>query len=227
MTAASVIVDSATLWRRRHLFKGHLQDEVAGLLEYVSQVDDNELYETLGHNLAKCLLLQTRWEEQGWAAPLSGSVRAADDAALNPYQLSHAVRTATGSSLDHFLALQALVAAGQIHMAAPFTLVRAALENASLALWLVAPNEQADRFRRRLLLELDDATDSNTAVSLTSVVPPATLEQRRSGVMDIASTLNIDQESIAAAGRAGLGKSAWPGRPRGWAPTSSSSPGAG
>lgn len=65
--------------------------------------------------------------------PDPNSPLAADDAALDPYQLSHAAWAALSTAVDHMRALRSLIAdAHVVHLYAPFTLLRAALETPRL-----------------------------------------------------------------------------------------------
>lgn len=56
-----------------------------------------------------------------------------------------------------------IVDAGVLHPAVPFTIVRAAIENASIAVWLLAPARRGERAMRRLRLAWQDAKDGNRA----------------------------------------------------------------
>lgn len=60
--------------------------------------------------------------------PEPDSNLAVDDSALDPFQLSHAVVAALGTSVDHIHALRALIAeAHVVYSCATFTLLRASL----------------------------------------------------------------------------------------------------
>ena len=86
---------------------------------------------------------------------------------------SHAVGAALTSSIDHLNTLQALVMQARVLPArAPFTLLRAALENAAVAVWLLAPPNRNERVFRRLRLQWADAQDGQSAVELTGQAPP-------------------------------------------------------
>ena len=59
--------------------------------------------------------------------------------------------------MDHLSCLRALLRdAKVIHMYAPFSLVRAALENACAAVWMLQPPRRADRLARRLRFAVTD-----------------------------------------------------------------------
>jgi hypothetical protein len=72
-------------------------------------------------------------------SPLSG-----DDRHCQPYHVSHAVKVSITSAVDHLHALCALVLrSGFLHLAAPATLARGALECASAAVWMASPRSSA------------------------------------------------------------------------------------
>jgi hypothetical protein len=84
-------------------------------------------------------LLRLLSEVNGWVAridpqadppqPAPGSPLRADDERTHPYQLSHAAWNSLSHPVDHLNCLHTLLReARQIHMYAPFSLVRAALK---------------------------------------------------------------------------------------------------
>lgn len=110
-----------------------------------------------------------KWGEQSHREQRvqAGSRTAGDDELTEPYHLSHVVAVHLGVALDHLLALRALfVDAQALHMAAPFTLTRSALENAAQALWLLTPDDQTTRVRRRMQLAVQDARERDRVAVL-------------------------------------------------------------
>jgi hypothetical protein len=78
-----------------------------------------------------------------------------------PYQVSHKVRGLLSSAVDHLHALKHLtVEARALHRCAP-TLIRPALENACVAVWLLSPSRRNDRIIRRLRLQCADFNDGH------------------------------------------------------------------
>jgi hypothetical protein len=76
----------------------------------------------------------------------AGSSLWKDDEVTSPYLMSHSVRGALVSAVDHLNAFRALVQdAHVVHPRATLTLLRAALENAALAVWLLAPANRNER----------------------------------------------------------------------------------
>ncbi len=136
------------------------------------------------------------------AAPLpveAGSRTSEDDTVLLPYNLSHSVTGAIASALDHFLALDALVRTPPLPMAAPYTLMRAGLENAALAIWLLNPAEQHERVIRCLLLQIDDAADSNGAREAAGFPHPKSFSERRSEIVSHARQHGVPTERLMGA----------------------------
>lgn len=99
--------------------------------------------------------------------PAEGSELAADDRAVSPYHLSHAISTALGIALDHLEAFRSLIEdGGRTHPWAHHTLLRATVENAATAVWLSAPPDPLERRFRRLRLAQHDAWESGQAAEL-------------------------------------------------------------
>jgi hypothetical protein len=81
----------------------------------------------------------------------AGSSLAADDSASCPYQVSHAARMCLVAGVDHLQAVKALfVDLHVLHIAAPFSLVRGALENLAAAFWILHPKARSQRVERTL-----------------------------------------------------------------------------
>ncbi|HET9082018.1 MAG TPA: hypothetical protein VFO01_16095 [Trebonia sp.] len=116
-----------------------------------------------------------QWRKRTETAPLPpppGSSLYGDDKATDPYQISHAVSGALLSAVDHMDALRALILDAHIvHARAPFTLLRAALENSATAVWLLAPDRRDDRALRRLRLQWADSRDGESAETLFAAEP--------------------------------------------------------
>lgn len=134
---------------------GRQTSEVAGRLP---DVDDAEAYRRLAQLFAEI----DKWNA-GEAEPAqvqAGSRTAADDEATDPYHLSHAVAVALGAAHDHLHSLRTLIAdAGTLHTSSPFTLLRAAMEGAAQALWLLEPDDRRVRVLRRFQMAVRDADE--------------------------------------------------------------------
>src|SRR5664280_812911 len=72
---------------------------------------------------------------------------------IDGYRTSFAAWASINVSVEH---LCMLLDTRRMYPTAPFTLMRCALENATLAVWLLHPEEQSERGRRRLKLALHE-----------------------------------------------------------------------
>jgi hypothetical protein len=99
-----------------------------------------------------------------------GSSLAGDDAASDPFQVSHAVRLCLVAGVDHLHALKALVLDRRmLHLAAPFSLVRGGLENLATAFWILHPKQRDVRVERALRWKARDFKDQHNALSKFNV----------------------------------------------------------
>jgi hypothetical protein len=149
-------------------------------------------------------LLRLLGAVDGWVAridpkaeppqPAPGSPLCADDERTHPYQLSHAAWNSLSHAVDHLNCLHTLLKdARQIHMYAPYSLVRIALENASAAVWMLHPQGRADRVLRRLRFAVNDIRNGEEAKRLTGDLGPRTEEERIAQVQAIAERAGLCQ----------------------------------
>ena len=75
-----------------------------------------------------------------------------DDEAIKPYLLSTETQFAVSSCIDHLLTVRNLTAQDLIPNLAAYTLIRSAVEHASLAMWFLDPDDPNER-RRRVLIQ--------------------------------------------------------------------------
>lgn len=123
-----------------------------------------------------------------------GSSLARDDADTSPFHLSHAAWTAIVIASDHLIAYRALVVtAQQTQPWAHHTLLRAAIESAVTAVWLLAPSRRTTRIERRLRLATTDIDESVTAQKLHGLRPPSgrTSVQRHNQVSVLARRAGV------------------------------------
>jgi len=110
---------------------------------------------------------------------------AGDDRASRPYQVSHALSLCLMAGVDHLHAAKSLVVNQQVlHLAAPSTLARGALENFAAAYWILGPVERRTRVERALRWHYKNAKDQHTALS--SIDASVSYEDR-SGRIDVVS----------------------------------------
>ena len=99
---------------------------------------------------------------------------AADDTAVMPYLVSGLAQSAIAQASDHLEAFRSLLQDLRVvHPWAQYTLLRGALENASTALWLIAPDLPDERRFRALRLAARDILDSRNAQPLHGQKPPS------------------------------------------------------
>jgi hypothetical protein len=102
--------------------------------------------------------------------PPPGSSLYGDDARTRPYELSHGAWHALSHAVDHLNCLHVLLKDAQvIHMFAPFSLVRAALENASAAVWMLQPPSRTSRVCRRFRFAVANIRNGDAAKQLAGL----------------------------------------------------------
>jgi hypothetical protein len=117
------------------------------------------------------------------------SALAADDARSSPYQVSHEVVAQIGVAVDHLHALETLIRGAQaLHLGAPFSLVRPALEASATAAWILSPRSRSERIKRRLTLAAKDARDNSRAEDELAAQVPVPLESRLNQIKSILVT---------------------------------------
>jgi len=127
-----------------------------------------------------------------------GSALAGDDSRTDPYQTSQAVWHALSHAVDPLNCLRAVLRDAQaIHMYAPYALVRATVENACAAVWLLHPANRKDRILRRLRFAAADIINGEEAKKLIGTSGPRSLHDRLGQVRKIAERAGVDPESAA------------------------------
>jgi hypothetical protein len=133
----------------------------------MAQTYSGALGDEAKRSLAYLFPLIDHWRQRMESAPTlpePGSSLLADDRAAHPYLVSQAVGALLVSAADHWDALRALLQdAKVVHARAPFTLLRAAIENSATAVWLLAPASRDVRLLRRLRLEWKNSLDQGAA----------------------------------------------------------------
>jgi hypothetical protein len=120
--------------------------------------------------------------------PTGGSPLHSDDERTHPFQTSHAAWHALSHAIDPLHCLRSVLRdAHTIHMYAPYALIRAALENASAAVWMLHPSSRTERITRRLRLSALDVQNGERALRPlgNSTLPPE--RERLDKLRDIAS----------------------------------------
>ncbi len=126
-----------------------------------------------------------------------GSLLAEDDVLTAPYQNSHVIAVFLGSALDHLHALRALlVDAEALHMSAPFSLMRSAIESASQALWLLTPDDRQVRVQRRLQMAAENAREQSQAVRILNPEASGRLQQRLERFAGLGEAAGVPRERV-------------------------------
>jgi hypothetical protein len=107
-----------------------------------------------------------QWQGEGLTsvAAAGGSLLDVADAMTEPYQVSHHIGYLLHTAVDHLHALTTLLEkSGAQHTFAPYSLIRAAIEASSTALWVLGPEEPQEVALRSLKLEYADLNDLKRA----------------------------------------------------------------
>jgi hypothetical protein len=138
-----------------------------------AHVEQDEEQEQL-RLLMRELLLVDEWLSRLGSGPgpmpvAAGAPLAGDDRWSDPFQMSHAVGSALVIAVDHAHCLRRAVE-GCVNCAPTelalllnsyYSLLRGAMENAARAIWLLAPEQRAERVLRRLRLQAGNVIQSD------------------------------------------------------------------
>lgn len=140
--------------------------------------------------------------------PEPGSSLAADDSILAPHRLSDAARSALNIAVDNVHALRNLVAETHlVHPWAPFTLLRASLENAATAVWLLSSRDQSQRLLRRLRLRWADTSDMLNANRVMNHVGKRTRDEHIARLQAIGRRGGLSPEQVSQIASRAIGYS--------------------
>lgn len=129
----------------------------------------------------------------------TGSSLAGDDTASDPYQVSHATRMCLVAGVDHLDAVRALLLDLQvIHNAAPFSLIRGALENLAAAYWILHPSMRNTRIEHALRWHAKNFKDQHKALGPGGESTEAKRDQKLGKLVAIAARRGIPSKDIRA-----------------------------
>jgi hypothetical protein len=131
-------------------------------------------------------------EDGGWKAT-DGSELAIDDKAAHPFTVSPASWSAIIAAVSHLGALRDSLfhSTGsakvhvRIHTHGQFSLIRGALENASLAYWLLEPDQSVERITRRIQEDWDEVKQVEAVKVLVGAPTSKTMAQREREYCDL------------------------------------------
>lgn len=143
--------------------------------------------------------LMKRVDTEGEFPVSKGSSLAGDDRASNPYQISHALQMCLTAGVDHLHAVKVLVLdQGVIHVAAPSSLVRGALENFSAAYWMLGPASRNDRILRTLQWYAQNFKDGDKATARLNLEGYIPLENKMKQLCAVSAKRGIADKSVRA-----------------------------
>jgi hypothetical protein len=129
----------------------------------------------------------------------AGSSLAGDDKASRPYQVSHAARTCLVAGVDHLHAVKALLLDLHVlHIAAPFSLVRGALENLSAAFWILHPKARNQRIERTLRWHAKNFHEQFIALEPLGLLDEAQRDAKLAKLDAVATPRGISAQDVRA-----------------------------
>ncbi|WP_157371019.1 hypothetical protein [Arthrobacter sp. Leaf141] len=158
-----------------------MSETKSGLGRRLSESESEQAWASLRTDFAEI----SRWQDEGISSVEAkpGSLLGIVDAMTEPFQASHHVGYLLHTAVDHLHGLKMLMdQTGAQHTFAPYTLVRAAVESASTALWILQPEAPREVARRSLRLEFADLNDLKRAN--TTDDPDAGHDEVRLGTFD-------------------------------------------
>jgi hypothetical protein len=127
----------------------------------------------------------------------TGSSLAGDDAAADPYQVSHVIRMCLTAGTDHLHAVKVLVVDQHVvHVAAPASLARGALETLAAAYWVLQPAQRDERVTRSLRWHAKNMRDAETAVGDLELPGHTPLEEKLSKLDAVAAKRSLDIKTV-------------------------------
>ena len=129
----------------------------------------------------------------------AGSSLAGDDAAAAPYQVSHVIRMCLTAGTDHLHAAKTLIVdQGLVHVAAPSSLARGALETFATAFWILQPTQRNERVTRSLRWHAKNMHDAEVAVGERDLAGHIPLKEKLARLDVVANKRSLDLGAIHA-----------------------------
>ncbi|WP_328651323.1 hypothetical protein OG598_24985 [Micromonospora sp. NBC_00330] len=162
----------------------------------VSEQERVQVNELLG-----VLRVTEQWIDQRPPAVQPGSSLAGDDRRTDPHQLSHAVMHSMGVAIDHLHTLRmAMTGQGDgsiaLHTYSPLTLIRAAIENAATAVWMLSPTQREARIMRLVRYEMASVKNAQSFMKAASLPEQEGMEQRRLRLLGIADRCRLPEVEV-------------------------------
>ncbi|MFD5814817.1 hypothetical protein [Streptomyces sp. NPDC127038] len=149
----------------------------------------------------KALQLINAWQEESGERVLpveDGSSLSGDDAEVPTLMVSSAAYQCFAQAVDHLHAVQALLfEAKMIHTYAPYSLLRAAVEAAGEAIWLLGPDSRQERIRRCLKRAYENVSKGQQFAVLADVQPSGrSAATRIQEIRQLATRHGIDPDGV-------------------------------
>jgi hypothetical protein len=167
----------------------------------MTETYSGELSEEAKRAFSHLFPLIDRWRQRMESAPTTPEADTSlfeDDLATFPYLVSQAVGAQLVSAADHWDAFRMLVQDFHVvHARAPFTLLRAAVENSATAVWLLAPASRQVRVLRRLRLEWKSFDDQQSAEDLVAGEPWTSRSDTLDELQRIARASGLTEDMVS------------------------------
>ncbi len=126
------------------------------------------------------------------STPEPRSALVADDDAAHPYRVSHSAYRSIAQAVDHLRACRALLVQAEVMPTwSCLTLIRASVENAATAVWLLSPSNRNERITRALQLAWDDVVSWRDVVARMPGVVPVDIDAAKTKITTIADRRRI------------------------------------
>lgn len=161
--------------------------------------DEQRFLHRLVYRLKLIEELEQHERAQDWTLALPGSQLAEDDQPIRPFRVSNLVGHALALSLDSMLGTQLLVqdpnkpTGVRLLMAAPFSMLRTAVEAGALAQWVLVPDSSATRRLRTLQAAWSDVVSDD---QLVLAVTEARLGDTRGVVQSHQAQRRVNARSV-------------------------------
>jgi hypothetical protein len=150
------------------------------------------------NELMRVLRVSEEWMDSKQVNVESGSSFAGDDAKTHPFDLSQGVAQSIAAAVDHLHCLRmALTGTGdnalRLHTYAPFTLLRATVENAAIAVWVMSASRRNERILRHIRHQLTSFKKLKKTLALAGDTDATITNERENSLLDIADACGIDR----------------------------------
>lgn len=127
-----------------------------------------------------------------------------DDEALHPYLLSTEVQFALSSCIDHLQTVRNLTAVDLVPNLATYTLIRSAIEHASLVMWFLDPEDPDERRKRVLVQAAKSAKLIEDALEDLGLSRTSSFERKFKNITDKTASLGLDPVTMAQVKNSGI-----------------------